>query len=700
MDDKIYGTIPKWVWNVPLCEIHEEEIDFQFKGFSETDKNSGVMIVLWKYDGYMSDEYFMKIEWALKAAEKYGLYIMLWDENGFPSGGCDGLLMKYYPQYCAKILNMEEYNVLKGDNFEYKIDSEIFLSAAIKNKKTNKISALDDYIKENKLSYIPESDSIVYIFKCETTNSSYMCYHGANLVDYLNVDAVRKLIEFTHENYYGKFKKYFGTVIKYAFYDEPSLYHVKGGRIWTSDFNKLFIKEYGFSPSSLYPALYFDIGEDTARARNLLFGFRAKLYAESYVKTLADWCNDHNITLTGHMDQEEIINPCSISGDLMGVFKYQPIPGVDEIMEYGRGSKAYKLISSAAENYGRERVMCEVFGAMGEDMNVSVLYKELIDMICKGINFFVPHGTWYNINESRVTFPPELSFRSIKFAEPIKIFNEKAKKYSALLAPLFLYADIAVLYPINDLFSQYHFTDDSYPYDGGINPDYSDYFLIGEKLSYEIRHDFIYIHPDVLDNNCYIENGKLVLENNRNKIYINTIIIPGMKIISEKNIEKIRDFKKSGGFVITSEILPEENYLLNNNNYVCSILSEMQKDDKNGYYRHLENLNMLNETLYDSDKTYDVYIKTYGEVINGNLSYIHKYNSEFDLYLFGNSSDNKINIIVDILGKGKFYIVDIDNTENGFIFEINTNEVIKKNNIYSEFELVIEPLSVVIVKKY
>jgi hypothetical protein len=58
-----------------------------------------------------------------------------------------------------------------------------------------------------------------------------------------------------------------------------------------------------------YPALWYDIGPDTAAARNALFGYRAYLFATNFVKRIEDFCEAHGIKAGGHFDQEEIVNP-------------------------------------------------------------------------------------------------------------------------------------------------------------------------------------------------------------------------------------------------------------------------------------------------------------------------------------------------------------------------------------------------------
>jgi len=76
-----------------------------------------------------------------------------------------------------------------------------------------------------------------------------------------------------------------------------------------------------------YPALWYDIGPDTAARATRCFGFRTELYASNYVGQVAVWCAQHGVKMTGHQDQEELRNPVAVSGDLMKIFEHQQIPG-------------------------------------------------------------------------------------------------------------------------------------------------------------------------------------------------------------------------------------------------------------------------------------------------------------------------------------------------------------------------------------
>lgn len=520
-------TVPKWVWNLKVGEISREEIYRQFQNFKEKDGYEGVMIVLWNNDTYLSEAYFEKYQAALECAKELGMKILLWDENGFPSGYAGGLMEERYPQYCARRLDMEERPLKKGERVRYLPDKDS-QGAVIYRRETGECVEL-----EAGCEYTAERDGESWmLFRCVTAGKINGFGRKCRMVDYLDKEAVKKLLSLTHEAYYERFAPYFGPVISMAFYDEPSFWHVEGGRIWTEKYPAKFREKYGFSPVPLYPALFRDIGANTANARKQLLEFRAQLYSQEYIKTLADWCGAHHILLTGHQDQEEIVNPVPISGDLIKVFQYQQVPGVDEISYPGRGSKAYKLVSSAADQYGKQLVMCEVFGAMGEELDPVFLKKEALDLLAKGINFFVPHGTWYDNRPENIIFPPELSYRSEKFAGPVRELNDFLKSWAPMLQNSRHLYEAGILYPIEDLQASYSF---EWPdaYQGGYNPPYSDYLELGEKLMYDCCRDFLFVHPENLELEP-VARLKLLL-------------VPGMRYISLSTLKKLKRWKGGGG---------------------------------------------------------------------------------------------------------------------------------------------------------
>ncbi|MDF2566706.1 MAG: hypothetical protein K0R90_162 [Oscillospiraceae bacterium] len=395
---------------------------------------------------------------------------------------------------------------------------------------------------------------------------------GYDRVDYLNKESVDHLIDTTHEVYYENFSKYFGTVIDSAFYDEPMLYQASG-RTWTGKFNDMFEDKYGYDPLTLYPALWYDMGEKTASARNALFGFRTELFSQNYIKNMNDWCNVHNIVMTGHMDQEENVNPVTSSGDLMKIFSTQDIPGVDEISYYDRAKKAYKIVSSSANNWDKGRVMTEVYGAMGEDMGIPTMYKDIMNQFAKGINYVVPHAIWYN-NKSGVTFPPELSYRSAKYGPELPKYNNYIGRVSGLLQNGRHVADIGVLYPIDTLQAGTRF-DQGDPYKGGVTPKEADYMEVGDLLSTKIRKDFTFLHPEIIAEKCIVSGDTFKLKNEVNYEDYKVLVMPGAKTISLAALKKMKAFYDAGGKVIATTQLPYKSTQAGHDKEVVDIITEM-----------------------------------------------------------------------------------------------------------------------------
>ncbi|MGM9647825.1 MAG: discoidin domain-containing protein [Eubacteriales bacterium] len=489
---------------------------------------------------------------------------------------------------------------------------------------------------------------------------------GSEGMDYLSEEAVAGYIQITHETYYQRFKKYFdnGTITS-SFYDEPSFYPaggltaygVEGARMWTDDFNEFFQSIYeGEDPSLLYPALWYDIGDDTAEARDKLLGVRSEMFAKNYIGQVDKWCTDHGIQLMGHMLMEEQVNPVSIEGDLMLSFKYQTIPGVDLIGNYGFSQEAYKLISSSAQNWDKQLVMCEAFGAMGTDTPVSTLYKGTIDLYTKGINLIVPHAIWYS-NTKNVVYPPELSYRNKKYASELSAYNTYVARLATLLQKSGRHvADIAMLYPIDYLESVYLFN-------GSTNaPADANYMQVGEYLSLTARRDFTYLHPEVLDEKCTVENGILSLHNEVNAEQFKVVVLPGMKSISLSNLEKIYAFWQSGGSVISVGTMPTHGIKASEDARVVEILTEMfgvapnkvrencEKITDQGKAFHVTALQNLDQVLDKALSVWDVKLEA-GRTSGGYLSYIHKVVDGRNVYYIGNSSNRETSVTVTLRGE-------------------------------------------------
>ncbi len=653
---------PLWFWNGPLSADKTRRMleACQASGYSGV----GILPARGMTPEFMTPEFLDQYQVAVEHAARLGLKLCLYDEFWFPSGSAGGLLARRYPEALSQRLDMLEREITGPAQFAEDLPAGMFMGAvAMENRSKMRVN-LAGGIENGRLSWaVPAGRWKVMIFTCVRDG-------GDGLVDYLSPEAVSRFIELTYQSYYNKFPTHFGTTIDSAFYDEPAFYHVQGGRAWTPQFNERFRARHNADPVLLYPALWFDIGPETAAARNALFGFRAELYATGFVKTINDWCRAHRIQLTGHVDQEEIRNPViGLCGDLMRAFEHQDIPGIDQIFQYGRASAAYKIVSSAAYNFDRSLVMTECYGAI-DNMPVANLYKEAMDQFAKGINCMVPHAVWYE--PEKIIFKPDLSPGAAVYGSELPAYNEYIGRLQQMLQGGRHIADIAVLYPIAGLQAGSWFGPGK-PYEGCVDIPEADYMQVGEMLALGVRRDFTFLHPDVMEERCRVDGPVLGLNNATNHEQYRVFVLPGSRCVSVATLRQVKSFYDQGGIVIGTTLLPGKAVEPGRDDEVKSLVAHIfgnltspadpAAPERAGLRPHQNERGgkawfiaqptpaalkaVLDEALPDGD----VVFEQNPTVSGGHLSYIHKWFNGQHLYFCANSSDQPVDCWVRLRGR-------------------------------------------------
>ena len=640
-----WKTRPLWFWNAPPSKeqtntLMERCRDSGYYGFGILPTNKMGL-------PFMSPAYLNRYQEAVDKAAQLGMKMCLYDEFWFPSGSAGGLLAKKYPEALSKRLDMTVFEVTGPGEFEKPLPSGQLMAAVAMHAKDLRRVNLAAQVREGQIVWsAPAGDWKIMLFTCVPDGAR-------QLVDYLDAQSVARFIELTYQTYFDKCPHHFGKTIDSAFYDEPTFHWIEGGRAWTPRFNEEFRRRRGGDPALLYPALWMDIGPETAAARNALFGTRAELFAEGYVKTLTEWCMRHGVELTGHMDQEEVVNPVGLCGDLIKAFKHQPIPGIDQVFSYGRASKAYKVVSSAAANYGRPRVMCECYGAM--KLPPAHLYKEAMDQFAKGINVMVPHAVWYS--SQGVVFPPELSPLSDTYGPELPEYNRYMGRLQRMLQSGRHVADVAVLYPIASLQAGYRFGVGE-PYKGGIIPPEADYMDVGERLALDLRCDFTFLHPETLDEKCTVEGATIRLNFPDLFEQYRVLILPGSTTIHVSNLRKVKTFYDAGGQIIATTRLPDRSAEPGHDDEVSALIAAMFGNGAAGkkgatgraVFVASPTPEKLGAALAAALPKPDVAWESPPKVTGGNLSYIHKVIGDRDFYFFANSSETAVDTFVRLRG--------------------------------------------------
>lgn len=654
-----YWPRPLWFWNNTTITV--EAVREQMLLAHDRSKYGGFGILPFGKrfaPAYLSDDYFNVYGAALDQAKALGQKLALYDEYGFPSGSAGSanssdtsLFAKQWPDLTIKRLDKHEWDITGPARFQTNLPPGQLAALVAMNTRTLERLELSDSVRDGRCEWVaPDGTWKLMAFVCVRD--------GDPICDYLDPDATDRFIQITHQAYYDRFREHFGSTIDKTFFDEPTLYRA-AGRSWTDKFNEKFKARHGFDPRPFYPALWYDIGPDTQAARNFLFGFRTELYATGFTKRVQDWCTAHGIAATGHQDQEEVVNPVSVSGDLMKCFQYLDIPGIDKIGGDRPAERFYKIISSSAYNWDKSLIMSETYGAMG-DLPWDEIYTVAMEQYTKGINLIIPHAVWYDT--TNVTFKPELSWRHPRYAERLPEFNTFVARLNLLLQNDAAHvADIAVLYPIATLQGSHHLDGPLGHYQGGVAVPEADYVDVGELLAVDLGRDYRFLHPEVLDAKCELESGRLVLPNRIHPGRFSILILPGHQTISWSSLKKIQAFYDQGGSVIATGQLPSKSAEFGHNEDVQRAIDTLfgdaraprgtpfvtRRNPRGGCAIRLAKLNAdaLRGALDLARPDYDVAF-----VPGAALRYIHKSANGQHVFFFANLNPQLVESMVTLRG--------------------------------------------------
>ena len=345
---------------------------------------------------YMSPEWLECCRHIIEFADENNMKIWLYDEYNWPSGKCKGKVVRTNPDFASKKLVAFADRNFMGDESE---------------------EACKDYY---------------------WTVSSIPLY-----ADLLNPAAVDCFIETTHEVYYKEFGKYFGSVIKGIFSDEPSLmyalfqpihgscmeipyydglksdYQKATGRNLISDLEKYLAKE--------------DAGTLWTEYWNLM----GKRFCESYMDKIRVWCKKHNILSTGHlMSESHVPSAIKASGSPVDAIRAFSMPGLDEIFSHTDFDKieweTFKLLESAM-NGSRTEALAELFALGPSDMSMNTMRFQIYLAALHGVNHYV---TAVSALDARANIEKPFYYNPVSPIQPwfrhIGLLNESAGEAAAL----------------------------------------------------------------------------------------------------------------------------------------------------------------------------------------------------------------------------------------------------------------------------
>ena len=378
-------------------------------------------------DNYLYDEQSWELlRYSLQyAANKHNMKLWLYDEKGYPSGGAGGLTLKEYPDGEAKALVMIKKEVAASDKIsvEKPHGHEMFESAYLL-EATGKTTDLAKMISGDRLEFTAHAGGTLYCFVSKRLFEGTHAHH--------NVCAARRYVSVTDKRAVAAFidntyRKYMEKVadlglsrenLQAFFTDEPSLQccYLNAGLTpptvddaideevpllplvaWEKEILVFYGNRYGEDLKFKLHFLFDGNSPEAMAVRYKFYTLISDLYEEAYFKQIGNFCEDNNISFSGHILLEEcVLHHAIFEGNYFNLLRHMHVPGIDMLFTKPknvlRNAATPKLVSSIAAWYGKKQVMSEVSGhtesALGIPYDFSDVLCAQYVQFALGVNVF------------------------------------------------------------------------------------------------------------------------------------------------------------------------------------------------------------------------------------------------------------------------------------------------------------------------
>ncbi len=398
-----YSSAPLWVWNDMLTE--EQVISTLRELAAQKVRQAFVHPRPGLMTPYLSADWFRLWKAALAEAERLDMNLWIYDENSYPSGFAGGLVPDAMPESRGRGLALREV----------KQPGKLAENVLAVFRMTDQ--GYED-VTQKARSGEPLKPARYVVASVERARPSPW-YGGKCYVDLMYPGVTEKFLEITLGAYQKQIGEQFGKRCPGSFTDEPNI-RPAGGLPWTDHLPAEFQKRWGYSLLAHLPSLMRPVG-DWKKVRHDYFQVILEQFIEHWGKPYYEYCAKHNLEFTGHYWDHEWPH-CVGVPDNMAMSAWQQRPGIDCLMNQYREDthaqfgnvRMVKELSSVANQLGRKRTLCEIYGAGGWDLRFEDM-KRIGDWLeVLGVNMLDEHVSYVTLRGARKCDHPQ----SFSYHEP------------------------------------------------------------------------------------------------------------------------------------------------------------------------------------------------------------------------------------------------------------------------------------------
>jgi alpha-L-rhamnosidase len=543
-----YGPEPYFDMSGPVDEAEvQRDLDaMKALGFRAVTPQAGAGMPF----EYLSPEYFKFYTMLVTEAKKRDMRVWIVDDIGYPSGFAGGRFTREKPELRMQTLSVAERIAVEGGSTLRRAVAQntVAVTAIGDDKSTITVPVnhgLIDWtapagrwqviLVEHRYETSPtrsEANPKLATEPRPNTNNVQAKDRSQSLEDYLNPEATKQFLAFTHEQYKRYLGDEFGKTILGFRGDEPD--YTVSGLPWTQSFFDRFqqIKGYDITP---YVATFLlprgtQITQEQERAKADYWDVFSRVFAESFFHMQADWCAANHLEYQVHLNHEEAeLELTHSEGDFFRDMRAVQVPGIDTTRHQiwtDTISDFPRLASSVSHVYGKPRAFTESFASYKPAADAAAARYVLNEQFVRGVNLaelmYFPSSNAGGRPGTTLMEQPDLP-----------ALMRYIGRLSYLMSVGRPAASVALYLPSSSLWLNDRAADTQ--------------FVSAERLLSEHQIDFDIVSEDALAKD--LVPGVGTFETLSGNLY-RTVILPSVPLLSQAALDRLRSFAAGGGHVM------------------------------------------------------------------------------------------------------------------------------------------------------
>lgn len=506
-----------WAWNGELDEkIIRQQIatlrEMGMGGFFMHSRNG-------LKTPYLGKKWFDIVRCAVAEANKQQIMAALYDEDRWPSGAAGGKVAALAPELAGSSLHCQ----IGGSAPENTIFSGTFRGK-------------------------------VHHFSARRHPASEW-FNNSCFPDVFNPESAALFLQITHEKYLENLGRFTQAGVSEIFMDEPfygvETFRFGGGVPWSETLPEKYFQRFHEELPPQLPGLFFDLPDDShVKIRWQFYSLISELFRENFLRPLSEWCEKHDLKLTGHLLGEDLLaTQAGSHGSNMAALQYFQQPGIDYLTGTRYLPATVKQLASAARQLGKADRLAEIHGCTGWEFSLYDQRRSGDMLFALGVNRQCLHLGWYSAGgECKRDFPGSLAWHASHHAEFSRLADRSGRLH-AIFEKCREVRDILVLNPVESAYAL-------------LQPDYESNFQLESlensrnavsDILLNANLDFDYGDEEVMAHHGSISGGMMQI----GKAAYKAVVIPETVTLRRTTLTLLKKFAASGGTLLFAGKLPD-----------------------------------------------------------------------------------------------------------------------------------------------